>query len=297
MNGFFYMGKRLRNIIRTAVARQTDVYRKDNLLIIQHYMEEQKRRSELDESIRYAQGIQSALFPNENNLRQFACESFVFSLPRNSLNGDFFWCHMKDGQLMVAVADCTGHGIPGALMAVLGLSLLNQCVLEENCTNPSEILQRIDEKLHANFQHSGTGNRDMYDGMDIGLCLIDYVNARITYAGAMRQAWLLQPDGLKMMKGSRYPIGGLNLEQGRDYPSVSMDFSAGDMLYLFTDGYTDQFGGPSDKKISTGRLRELLGHIHHLPVKQQKEQLMEFFILWKADKEQTDDTTMMGIKL
>lgn len=292
-----YMGKRIRHIIREAVSVETDRYKKDNLLLAKHYMAEQLRMNEIDESIRYARRLQSALFPSEETLSSLTGESFLFSQPRDMLNGDFCWCTRIGSKVVLAVADCTGHGIPGALMSVLGLSLLNQVVLEERTYNPSHILRRIDEKMRVSFHHAEFSSRNSFDGMDISLCTIDYSAKQIQFAGAMRPLWIFSKDKLTEIKGSRYPIGGMRLEENRNYAMTEIDFNAGDFLYLFTDGFTDQFGGVENKKVTRARLRQLIELIHQLPAEKQKEQFMEFFLLWKGDHEQTDDVTLFGLRL
>ncbi|MDQ3109443.1 MAG: serine/threonine-protein phosphatase [Bacteroidota bacterium] len=291
------MGSRIRKLINQSVINKTSNYRNDNIRIVQQYMKEQSKRIELDESIRYASRLQRALLPSENELRGISKESFLLSIPRNELSGDFSWYTRSGSKIIIAVADCTGHGIPGALMSVLGLSLLNQVVLEERCYEPSHILRRIDERMRLTFQHSEETQRDTFDGMDIGLCMIDTVAMKLTFSGATRPCWLILDGKLLEIKGSRYPIGGMRLEETREYPSTEINYSAGDQLYLFTDGYSDQFGGKDDKKVTKGRLRQLIEMIKGFSVDQQKEQLHEFFLLWKGSREQTDDVTLLGMKL
>jgi serine phosphatase RsbU (regulator of sigma subunit) len=290
-------GNRIRKLITQSVNAKTSNYRKDNIRIVQQYMEEQNKRNEVDESIRYASRLQRALLPSENELRELAGDSFLFSIPRNSLSGDFAWYTRSGSKIVVAVADCTGHGIPGALMSVLGLSLLNQVVLEERCYEPAHIMRRIDEKMRVNFQHAEENPRDTFDGMDIAICTIDTVAMKITFAGAMRPCWLILNEKLREIKGSRFPIGGLRLEEEREYIPVEINYAKGDMLYLFSDGFSDQFGGKNNKKMTKGRLRQVIELIKEFPVQQQKEQLQEFFLLWKGRCEQTDDVTMLGMKL
>jgi len=290
-------GNRIRKLITQSVNAKTSNYRKDNIRIVQQYMEEQNKRNEVDESIRYASRLQRALLPSENELRELAGDSFLFTFPRNSLSGDFAWYTRSGSKIVVAVADCTGHGIPGALMSVLGLSLLNQVVLEERCYDPAHIMRRIDEKMRVNFQHAEENPRDTFDGMDIAICTIDTVAMKIIFSGAMRPCWLILNGQLKEIKGSRYPIGGLRLEETREYIPVEINYAKGDMLYLFSDGYSDQFGGKNNKKMTKGRLRQMIELVKGFPVQQQKEQLQEFFLLWKGRSEQTDDVTMLGMKL
>lgn len=272
-------------------------YRSDNTLLFRHYLEGQKRLNKINESIRYAKHIQQALFPDENHLKNILPESFLFALPKEELTRDFTWFTRIGSKIIVAVADCTGHGIPGAMMSILGLSLLNQVVLEERCYEPSFILRRIDEKMRYAFEHSSIASPSAYDGMDLALCCIDYSNHTLTFSGAMRPGWITHNNSLLELNGSRYPIGGLRLELQRRYEATVIEFDKGDMLYLFTDGYSDQFGGLHDKKISRGRLKKLINLIGGYTPKEQKEQLLEFFLFWKGSTVQTDDATFLGIRL
>lgn len=270
--------------------------REDNLLIFRHYISGQNKLNEIAESIRYAKNIQSALFVKEENFTDLFPESFYFTSPKEELTGDFAWITKVGSRTIVAVADCTGHGIPGAMMSILGLSLLNQVVLEERCYEPSFILRRVDQKMSSSFktdQHSRSG----FDGMDVAVCCIDTSTMQITFAGAMRPLWLIRNSELTVYAGNRYPIGGLRMENERMYPQSAIDYLHGDMLYLFTDGYTDQFGGTHNKKIQRGRLKVLTQLISSYTAKQQKVQLLEFFHVWKAHTPQTDDATFVGIRL
>ena len=297
LNYFMIAGNRIRKLVNQSVLRKTSKYRDDNIRIVQQYMQEQNKRNEVDESIRYASRLQRALLPSETELQNITKDSFLFSASRNELSGDFAWHTRSGSKIILAVADCTGHGIPGALMSVLGLSLLNQVVLEERCFDPSHILRRVDEKMRVTFQHAEENPRDTFDGMDIGLCMIDTVAKKISFAGATRPCWLILGGKLLEIKGSRYPIGGLRLEEKREYASTEINYSKGDQLYLFTDGYSDQFGGKYDKKMTKGRLRQMIEMIKGFSIEEQKAQLQEFFLLWKGSREQTDDVTMLGMRL
>ena len=279
------------------IISEDEKYKSDNTLLFRHYIQGQTRLNEIQESIRYAQHIQKALFPGENNLKSILNESFLFAMPKEELTGDFAWVTRSGNKVIVAVADCTGHGIPGAMMSILGLSLLNQVVLEERCYEPSFILRRIDEKMRHSFEHTAGSSPLAYDGMDISICCIDYAAGKISFAGAMRPAWIVSGESVLQLKGSRYPIGGLRVEGPRLYEGTEIEFQPGSMLYLFTDGYTDQFGGLHEKKISRGRLKKLVQMINGSSMKEQKEQLLEFFMLWKGTQVQTDDVTLMGIRL
>lgn len=281
-------GKRNESVVR---------YKAENALLLKHYLAEQQRISGLQESLRYARHLHNALLPDESQLRQTAGDAFALNLPKETLSGDFYWCARAGKKIIVALADCTGHGIPGALMSVLGISLLNQIVLEERTYEPSHILRRLDYKMRLTFKHTEEHNRSGYDGMDIALCVIDTLSNTIQYAGAMRPLYLLSNSRTIVYPGARYPIGGLRLESQRTYPGISFEAGAGDMIYLFSDGMVDQFGGDRGRKFTPGRLRNLLEGIAHLPAEQQKQQLHELFIIWKRHNEQTDDAMILGIRL
>jgi serine phosphatase RsbU (regulator of sigma subunit) len=275
---------------------ETQKIREDNLLIFRHYIEGQNRLNEIAESIRYARNIQSALFVREENFTDIFPESFYFSCPKEELTGDFAWITKIGSRTIVAVADCTGHGIPGAMMSILGLSLLNQVVLEERCYEPSFILRRIDQKMSASFKTAGN-TRNSFDGMDIAVCCIDTIRQEITFSGAMRPVWLIHGEEIESHSGARYPIGGMRLENQRMFPQTTFSYRSGDLLYMFTDGYTDQFGGADNKKIRRGRLKVLAQLISGQAACLQKEQLLEFFHFWKGHNAQTDDVTFVGIRL
>jgi serine phosphatase RsbU (regulator of sigma subunit) len=273
--------------------RTSELVRKDNVLLFKHYIDAEHRLNEIEESIRYAKNIQNALFIREEGFRDIFPNSFYFTSAKEQLTGDFAWATRIGNKSIVVVADCTGHGIPGAMMSILGLSLLNQVVLEERCYEPSFILRRIDEKMRTAFGVS-SNLRTGFDGMDIAVCCIDASTKSITFAGAMRPMWIVRNAVINQYPGSRYPIGGLRIENHRVFPQTTIDYVEGDMLYLFTDGYSDQFGGEKGKKISRGRLKVLAKLISAYSPKQQKEQLLEF---WKGSAPQTDDATFVGVRL
>lgn len=276
--------------------RETKKVRDDNVLILRHYIDGQHRLNEISESIRYAKNLQSALFVREDNFKDIFPNSFYFSCPKEEVTGDFAWVTKIGSKTIVAVADCTGHGVPGAMMSILGLSLLNQVVLEERCYEPSIILRRVDMKMQATF-NINSASRSGFDGMDIAVCCIDSATEELTFAGAMRPLWHIRGSEFRSLSASRYPIGGLRMDNQRLFLQTTFKYRTGDMIYMFTDGYTDQFGGGKNKKISRGRLRVLTQLISSYGAREQKEQLLEFFTVWKAHNQQTDDATFVGIRL
>lgn len=272
--------------------------KRDNALILQHYTREQKRLNEISESLRYAGTLQRALLPDENHIRQYVKDSFLFFCPKTDLSGDFTWMTRIGSKLIFTVADCTGHGVPGAMMSVMGLSLINQIVMEERCYEPAFILRRLDERISNAFsRYKAQERRETYDGMDIALCTFDLASRELHFAGAMRSIWVLDQSGTREFRGARYPIGGMRLENARTYEGHSVNLEPDSCIYLFTDGYTDQFGGPNDKKINRSRLRKLICLVNEFPMQEQGQQLAEFFHFWKMYREQTDDVTVLGLRL
>jgi serine phosphatase RsbU (regulator of sigma subunit) len=261
---------------------------------------EHQKNEELNESIIYAKRIQEGMMLKEKHLARLFEESFILFKPKDIVSGDFYWFTKIGHKIIIAVADCTGHGIPGAFMSVLGISLLNQIVIEEKNTDVSFILQRLDHKLKKAFGYSNElfeESKRLYDGMDIALCCIDPEKQEFYFAGAFRPLYHISGNVLTRIEGSRYPIGGMQLEAARDYQHKTVSYTAGDKLYLFTDGYADQFGGKNNKKFMTANYRNILVKTARFSMQTQKMELERFFNEWKNNSEQTDDILITGIQL
>lgn len=259
-----------------------------------------EKKDELRDSIIYAKRIQEGMMLKEKHLSRLFPDSFLIFKPKDIVSGDFYWFTKIENKSIVAVADFTGHGIPGALMSVLGISLLNQIVIEEKNTDVSFILQRLDHKLKKAFGYSIDlieEERHPYDGMDISICSIDSESNSISFSGALRPAYFYSENNIEKIEGSRYPIGGLRIEQERNYESHTLRYTPGDRLFLTTDGYADQFGGEKNKKFMVGKLKELLIQTSERPIREQQAAIEKMHTDWKKQNEQTDDILMMGIKL
>lgn len=259
-----------------------------------------KKNNELNDSIIYAKRIQEGMMLKEKHLHRLFPESFILFKPKDIVSGDFYWFTKIDHKIIVAVADCTGHGIPGAFMSVLGISLLNQIVIEEKNTDVSFILQRLDHKLKKAFDYSNEfidADKRPFDGMDISICSIDYETNFLSYSGAMRPLYHISKNDFTSLEGSHYPIGGMNLEFNRKYESQAVNFKRGDKLYFCSDGYADQFGGPLDKKFMTKKFKAKLLKTAKLSMQTQQLELERMFKEWKNNEEQTDDVCVLGIEL
>ena len=300
-NGF----QKYSNFFKTITNKlfQTDstgkIYEFDKNIIIKEQIKD-KKNSELKDSIIYAKRIQEGMMLKEKHLFRLFPKSFILFKPKDIVSGDFYWFTKIENKIIIAVADCTGHGIPGAFMSVLGISLLNQIVIEEQNTETSFILQRLNHKLNKAFGYSSDfldEDKQYYDGMDIALCCIDYDTNFLTYSGALRSLYHISANGLISIGGSHYPIGGMNLESNRAYESSSVNFKRGDKLYFCSDGYADQFGGAKNKKFMTRNFKTSLLKTSKLSMQTQHLELTRLFNEWKNNYEQTDDVLIVGVEL
>jgi len=281
-----------RNLVKT----RRKLKEKENLLDL---VEKQKSELEIRErnitdSLNYAQRIQEALLPSEDYFRKFFTESFIFYKPKDIVSGDFYWIGEKNGRIFIVAADCTGHGVPGALMSMIGLEIIEKTINEDNIEVPSAILAVLNKGLEKTFSREKNIGTIIRDGMDIGLCVIDLKKKKIEYAGAFLPLYLLRDDSLIEIKGDKLIIG-MN-PSGMSYENHEIDLMEDDILYLFSDGYADQFGGSENKKFMYRRFRYLLTTIHHFPVNDQKSVLEESIRTWMGSTSQLDDMMVIGFK-
>jgi PAS domain S-box-containing protein len=276
------------------------------LIGVGHEITERKKNEEIiysknkdiTDSIHYAHRIQNAIFPAINKLPNTLCSSFVFFKPRNIVSGDFYWFtetsrrRTEKSTFLIAAADCTGHGVPGALMSIVGTSLLNQLVKEKNITDPARILTLLNKKMKEFLRQTDSESKTR-DGMDIGIIAISPTEA--IYAGANRPLYLFRNKTLTIYPGNKAAIGGTT-DSRHIFTSHKITIEPGDMMYLFTDGYADQFGGIKGKKFLTKRFKQLLENIHSSRIKEQELVLAQVFDKWKADHEQVDDVLVIGMK-
>ncbi len=254
----------------------------------------EKNRDILD-SINYAKRIQLGLLSRPLQLLEIFPQSFMISKACGILSGDFFWCYQNRYKKFIAVADCTGHGVPGALMSIIGNNLLNQIIVEERIDNPSEILELLDIRLKQAVK--GDDN-EVKDGMDIALCIVDTYFNEVHFAGAYQSLYICETDGkIHELAGTRCSVGGGVYEESKRFETKRYAFRPGQCMYLSSDGYYSQFGGTRGKKFMRNRFVQSLEEIQHQTVDQQKASLQNIFSDWKGDHEQVDDVLVVGIKL
>ena len=282
------------------IQAQNDVLINKNVLIEnQRKILEVANRDILD-SINYAVRIQTAMFPDIGLLNRFFKDSFILNLPKAIVSGDFYWIkHIKNKSteaIILAVADSTGHGVPGALMSILGITSLNELVMRKEITSPSAMLDALQVNIINTFSNNSNLNRPIHEGMDIGLCVYYPKKRKLEFSGANRSILKVGKSGSIEYKGDRMPIG-RNYSQNQKYVNQVIEFESGDSFYLFTDGYSDQFGGVKDKKIYSKNFKVLLSTVHQYEMKIQNEMLLEFFHTWKGKNQQIDDVLVMGFKI
>jgi tetratricopeptide (TPR) repeat protein len=252
------------------------------------------KNKDIMDSINYALRIQQAILPDEKKWNRLLPDSFKLYLPKDVLAGDFYWLEENENYIYVAAADCTGHGVPGAMVSVVCSSALTKAVLEDKLTNTNEILDRVREivieKMSSNEGH-------LRDGMDVCLVRINKNNRKvIQYSGANRPLYIIKANGeLEELSPDKQPIGWM--EETHPFKSENKVLEQGDMLYLTTDGFADQFGGPKQKKLKTKGMLELFVNVHSLPLNEQKEKIQIYYSEWKGNGDQTDDVCVIGIKV
>jgi serine phosphatase RsbU (regulator of sigma subunit) len=263
-------------------------------IIAKQKVELEIKEKDITDSLIYAQRIQEALLPSEAYLRNHFENSFIFFSPKNIVSGDFYWIGEKDDKVFLVAADCTGHGVPGALMSMIGLEIIEKTINEGNIKIPSQILAVLNKGLEKTFTSEKNIGTIIRDGMDVGLCIIDKKRRKLEYAGAFFPLYLIRNNNLTEIKGDKLIIG-MNPE-GHPYTDHEVDLMEDDIFYMFSDGYVDQFGGAENRKFMYRRFRYLLLTIHRFSVEDQKSILDENIKTWMGSNVQVDDIMVMGFR-
>lgn len=274
----------LRKIIKAATAEIQA--QKDEL--------EEKNKNIMD-SIRYAKRIQEAVIPADNQMAKIFPEHFVLFRPRDIVSGDFYWMMNKDGKALIAAADCTGHGVPGAFMSIMGISFLNEIANKKEVQTAAEALNQLRYSVITSLNQEGSES-EAKDGMDISLCVFDFPNMKMQFAGAYNSLYMVRQGVIETIKADRMPIG-IHERDKEKFTNNDIDIRKGDQFYIMSDGYVDQFGGNDGKKFMAKRFKDLLLDIYTKPMNEQKEIFERELIKWRGDIEQVDDVLIIGIKV
>jgi tetratricopeptide (TPR) repeat protein len=252
----------------------------------------EEKNKDISDSINYAKKIQDTLLPDINEIHSVFRESFIFFRPKNVVSGDFYWFANRENKTLIAVADCTGHGVPGAFMSMIGIDKINQAVLEFNLSRPSEILSTVNRWLKTILKQDDlTGG--MRDGMDVALISIDRIKMQLNYSGANRPLWIIRKEELIEIKPTKVSLGG-HTPASQEFASHEFALQKNDCVYLFTDGYADQFGGDRGKKLMTKNFKRLLLSFTKESMESQKRILAEKLDKWQNNLEQVDDICVIG---
>jgi len=275
--------------------QEKEIYRLRHVELKAAYDIIEEKNRDITASINYASRIQRAILPAADEITCFLKNSFILYIPRDIVSGDFYWCSEVNNKLIVTAGDCTGHGVPGALMSMLGISFLEEIVNNREITDSGKILNELRKEVQRSLHQKGS-REEAKDGMDISLCVIDKKSKTIQYSGAFNNLYMISNGELTEFQADRMPIGIFDLSDN-DFTSQEIRYRSGDIIYMYSDGYADQFGGPNRKKFKYIALKELLLRIHKKPMKQQRDILEKEFIAWKGENPQTDDVIILGLKL
>lgn len=255
----------------------------------------ERRNAEMEESIRYAGSLQQSILPNERLFQNAFDDAFVLFQPKDIVSGDFYWFAQYDNSVYFAVGDCTGHGIPGALVNIAGNTILRHIIRTEGVSDPAQVLMMLDQELTSLFNENRTVG-ETRDGMDIAFCKINLITGEGRFCGAGRPLIMIRDGQLVEFRKGSDSIG-YNGSLQKDFETIEFGLQPGDQFYLFSDGYTDQFGGDNVKKFNRNRFRNLLSFLANEPMKEQKRMLQETYENWRGQQDQIDDICVVGVRI
>jgi ligand-binding sensor domain-containing protein/serine phosphatase RsbU (regulator of sigma subunit) len=299
---FAYVKTRERNLQRSRKRLKEEVANRTKELLEEKeklqvaYSEIDLKNRDITDSIHYAKRIQEAILPSDFAFKQALPDSFVFYKPKDIVSGDFYWLEKWGPQILVAAVDCTGHGVPGAFMSIVAHNLLTQTVNVLGLSKPALILNETNSQLSKKLNQD-PDSATVRDGMDISICAINYKKLTIEFAGANNPIWVIRNNEIIEVSGDKFPVGAFIGEELQRFTHHEWEIQKDDCIYLFTDGYLDQFGGPKGKKFKNKQFQSLLLEIHQKPMTDQKEILEKRIEEWQGDLEQIDDMLVIGIRI
>jgi PAS domain S-box-containing protein len=294
------MGKRVMQV--NAIPEFDEHNKLESVLVVSHDITERKlieleiqnKNKKITESINYAKRIQTAILPNSRVISRALPDSFILYKPRDVVSGDFPWFVQLKDEIFIAAVDCTGHGVPGALLSLIGYFLLNDIVRSRKITEPGVILDLLDEGVTTTLRQDEDATTK--DGMDIALCKINMTSGEVEYAGAHRPLYIMKGGAMEEVKGNKFPIGGGIFKNQTNFTNTKVKLSKGDSIYFSSDGFPDQFGGPEGRKFGPKKAREIIERVHKLPMVDAVKVFDQEWESWRGEHKQTDDVLLIGIK-
>lgn len=285
-----FMLRKIKRINTELQLQKNEIEQQKNLI--------EQKNSEITDSINYARKIQDNILLPESKLKQWLPQMFVYFKPKDIVSGDFYWFSKFENKYVITAIDCTGHGVPGAFLSMVGNTLLHEIVNIKHVFKPDVILTMLHTGIRLALNQSSEDS-DSEDGMDMSLCTVDAKLHRFQFAGAKNNLYVVQGDKLKILKANYYSIGGRQLRPDMQIEFTCYDFMYDDntSIYMFSDGYLDQFGGDNNEKFNTQRFREMILNNRNLPMEKQKDVLAKTMDKWKGNRQQIDDFLVLGVKL
>lgn len=294
-----FLQYRQKKQIISRLAQQNKKINKQAVELSQQKDIAEKQKQKITDSIEYAKRIQNALLPPESLLKKEMPDHFILFKPRDIVSGDFYWMQQKDSKLILAVADCTGHGVPGAFMSMLGITFLNEIVNKTidnqhiKSLQANEVLNKLGSYVVDALHQTGTYH-ETTEGIDIALCIFDYENKKLQFSGAHNPLIIIRDSKLYKYKADRMTVS-YNSLSNKSFSNYDIDLKEGDIIYMYTDGFPDQIGGPKEQKFMSRKLNDLLLKIHRKPFEEQKRILEDKHLNWKRDYPQIDDILILGM--
>jgi serine phosphatase RsbU (regulator of sigma subunit)/HAMP domain-containing protein len=288
------LAKNERELEQKVIERTEEVVRQKEEIVAKNG-ELEVLYKQVTDSIHYAKRIQEAILPPASFISNVLPNSFVLYKPKDIVSGDFYWVEKKNNLVYFSAVDCTGHGVPGAFMSLVGHNILKDIINNTDIVKPSEIMDRLREGV-VNTLHVDKAGRETKDGMDMTLCCIDYAKMELQYAAAFNPLYIVRDGELLEYKANKFPIG-VFIGEKQNFTNNTLKVQKNDQIFIFSDGYADQFGGPRGKKFMVGNFRKLLNEIAMLDPNEQRNQLEKILTDWRGEQEQVDDVLVIGVKV
>ena len=276
--------------------KEKEIYKFKNIELAKANSLIEAKNKDITDSIRYAKHIQEAILPDRSYMAKYLKEFFILYKPKDIVSGDFYWFLEKNGLLYLAAVDCTGHGVPGAFVSIVGGNILNQVVRQGNFTKAADILNEVNRHFNMTIRQTFEEST-VKDGMDLALCVIDLNNMCLDFCGAYNPIYLIRDGELSAYKGNKFPVGTFIGDEVKIFEGHNIPIRKGDMIYLFSDGFADQFGGKENKKLMPRRFREVIIANAAQAPKVQLYALESFFEDWRGHNEQVDDILVVGFRI
>ena len=292
----------MRNQPESWTKKTKQINEKNDQLVVQT-QELEEKNAKITDSIRYARTIQQSILPNPSHMGDAFSEYFIFFVPRDIVSGDFFWFSKRGDEVLITAADCTGHGVPGAFMTVMGNTLLNQIINVNGLTDPAQILTILNNRVRNTLKQQQQGEFRDGDGMDMALMNINLKTGKALFAGAKNPLYYVKDNELLYIKGSNISIGSTLKSENKEFKNREIEIEGGEVFYLVSDGFQDQLGGvdPENpkkrKKYMKTRFMDFLKSTSVYPLSQQEQMFKEEFYNWKGEHDQTDDVVVISFKV